>query len=146
MSLTGSNFGAVVGTFIAPGVGTVVVGFVGGMVASMLSGSVHSTLQKSVRDLELSDEQRKRTQEICSRVIAQHEAYRRQMHAVFDQLFLEKRIQLKSAFDSIAEATMKGESIREGLGGIAQAFGKELAFDNGAQVRAALRRGSVLEF
>jgi hypothetical protein len=146
VSFTGSNFGAVVGTFIAPGIGTVVGGFVGGMVTSMLSGSMHSALQKSVRDLELSNEQRKRTQEYCARIIAQHNEYCRQMNAVFDQFFLEKRTQLKTAFDSIAEATLRGESIREGLEGIAQAFGKQLAFESGAEVRAHLRSGRVLEF
>ncbi|POB00462.1 hypothetical protein C2134_01545 [Chromobacterium sinusclupearum] len=146
MSLTGSNFCAVVGTFVAPGIGTIVGGFVGGMVSSMLSGSVHATLQQSVRDLELSDEQRRRTQEVCARLVAQHREYRQQMHAVFDQFFLEKRTQLKSAFDSIAEATMHGESIHEGLAGVAQAFGKQLAFENGAQVRSRLRGGQVIEF
>lgn len=146
MSLTGANFGAVVGTFIAPGVGTIVGGFVGGMVASMLSGSVHSTLQQAVRNLELSNEQRKRTQEFCARIIADHNEYREQMNAVFDQFFLEKRKQLKAAFESIADATLQGGSIREGLEGIAQAFGKELSFQSGAEVRTRLRSGPVLEF
>jgi len=36
--------------------------------------------------------------------------------------------------------------IREGLEGIAQAFGKQLAFESGAEVRAHLRSGRVLEF
>ncbi len=145
-SMTGSNFGAVVGTFIAPGVGTLVGGFVGGMVASLLSGSLHSALQKSMHDLELSNEQRERTKEICARIVAQHDEYREQMHAVFDQFFLEKRTQLKSAFDVIAAATLRGESINEGLEGIAQSFGKQLAFENGGQVRSRLRSGQVLEF
>lgn len=145
-SMTGSNFGAVVGTFIAPGVGTIVGGFVGGMVASLVSGSLHSALQQSVRDLELSNEQRNRTQEICARIVAQHNDYRRQMHEAFDEFFLEKRTQLKAAFDNIAAATLRGESIKEGLEGIAQTFGKELAFENGAQVRSRLRSGQMLEF
>ena len=146
MSLTGSNLGAVLGTFVAPGVGTVVGGFVGGMVASIMSGSIHAALQKSVHDLELSNEQRKRTEAFCARMIAEHQAYRKQMDLVFDQFFLEKRTQLKSAFDSMANATLRGESLREGLEGVAQAFGKELAFTGGADVRARLKSGAVLEF
>ncbi|HDR9277442.1 TPA: hypothetical protein QDB24_005582 [Burkholderia vietnamiensis] len=146
MSLTGSNFGAVVGTFIAPGVGTIVGGFVGGMISSMLSGSMHSTLQQSVHALELSNEQHARTQAICARLVSQHQEYRRQMTMVFDQFFLEKRTELRSAFDSISEATMRGDSIRQGLEGVAQAFGKQLAFDNGAQIRSRLRSGQALDF
>jgi hypothetical protein len=146
MSLTGSNLGAVLGTFVAPGVGTVVGGFVGGMVASIMSGSIHAALQKSVHDLELSNEQRKRTEAFCARMIAEHQAYRKQMDLVFDQFFHEKRTQLKAAFDSMADATLRGESLREGLEGVAQAFGKELAFKSGAEVRARLKSGAVLEF
>ncbi|KVQ73283.1 hypothetical protein WK07_25215 [Burkholderia multivorans] len=146
MSLTGSNLGAVIGTFIAPGVGTIVGGFVGGMVSSMLSGSMHSMLQQSVRALELSDEQRERTQAICARLVWQHQEYRRQMSVVFEQFFLEKRTELKSAFDSISEATMRGDSIRQGLEGVAQAFGKRLAFDSGAHIRSRLRSGQALDF
>lgn len=146
MSLTGSNFGAVIGTFIAPGVGTIVGGFVGGMVSSMLSGSMHSTLQQSVRALELSNEQRARTQAICARLVSQHQEYRRQMTVVFDQFFLEKRTELKSAFDIISDATTRGDGIRQGLEDVAQAFGKQLAFANGAQIRSRLRSGQALEF
>jgi hypothetical protein len=145
-SLTGSNFGAILGTFCAPGIGTVVGGVIGGMIASMLSGGVYSTLKRSVHDLELSNEQREKTQEFCAYIISQHKEYRRQMDAIFDQFFFEKRKKIKSAFNSIADATMRGESIRGGLEDIAQAFGKQLAFKNGAEIRAQLRSGKILEF
>ncbi|MDR8865306.1 hypothetical protein FEP93_05757 [Burkholderia multivorans] len=68
------------------------------------------------------------------------------MSVVFEQFFLEKRTELKSAFDSISEATMRGDSIRQGLEGVAQAFGKRLAFDSGAHIRSRLRSGQALDF
>lgn len=54
-SLINSNFGAAVGTFVAPGAETQLGGFVGGMVASILSREFHFNLQQSVHEHELAN-------------------------------------------------------------------------------------------
>ncbi|QZA82250.1 hypothetical protein [Deefgea piscis] len=145
-SLTGANLGALIGTAALPGVGTVVGSFIGGMAASLLSGSMYAALQKSVQDMQLSDENRKNVEAACAKLIMMHIAYRHDMHLLFDEFFQEKQAQLKWAFDKIADASANGESIHEGLAGVANAFGKELAFESTQSLRLHLQSKEALRF
>ncbi|WP_157201859.1 hypothetical protein [Massilia sp. Root335] len=146
VSMTGSNLGAIVGTAVLPGVGTLVGGLVGGMVASMLGGQLHAELMRSVANLDASSALRQRTQALCLRLKAQHEAYKVEMHAAFDVFFREKSLALKQGFDLISAASAEGASIHDGLSRIAVAMNKDLAFGTREAFSSQLRSGRALEF
>jgi hypothetical protein len=146
VSMTGSNLGAIVGTAILPGVGTLVGGLVGGMVASMLGGQLHAELMRSVANMDASNALRQRTQDLCLRLKAQHEAYQVEMHAAFDVFFREKSLALKQGFDLISAASAEGASIHDGLSRIAVAMNKELAFGTREAFSSHIRSGRALEF
>lgn len=146
VSMTGSNLGAIVGTAVLPGVGTLVGGLVGGMVASMLGGQLHAELMRSVANMDASNALRQRTQALCLKLKAQHEAYQLEMHAAFDVFFEEKSLALKQGFDLISAASAEGASIHDGLSRIAVAMNKELAFGTREAFSSHLRSGRALEF
>lgn len=146
VSITGSNLGAIAGTVILPGIGTVVGGLIGGMVVSMLGGRLHTELMQSVAALDASDARRLRTQAVCAHLIRQHEAYRQEMHLVFDHFFAEKRQELKSGFDLISSASINGESIQDGLALIARAMNKQLAFESQEAFTRHIQSNATLSF
>lgn len=145
VSMTGSSFGAMVGTAVLPGVGTVIGGMLGGMVVSCLSGQLHAELMRSVAAMDESNKLRQRTQAMCDHIVRQHEGYRQEMHALFDHFFAEKRQELKSGFDAISTASLEGRSIHDGLEVIARAMGKKLAFASTTDMVRHLRSGTALE-
>lgn len=153
MSMAGSALGGMLGSMAVtslalagPGLGILVGGMIGGMVASMLSGSLYNALQESVRSLEASNQLRRRTQEMCDRLLADHHAYQAKVQATFSKYFAEKDTALQAGFDAISNALVKGESIHAGLQQIATAMGEELRFATTEEFKKHLRSRQVLQF
>ena len=144
-SMTGANFGAILGSAIIPGAGTIVGGLIGGMVASMMSSSVFNALKNSAKSRELSDMQREQIHNYCQHLIQEERAYREHIMSIYDSYFDHKQSSIEDAFDDISAAIQNGQNIDKGLQKLGDVFGVELPFQNNNDFKNHIASNKILK-
>jgi len=145
-ALTGSNIGAIAGTFIAPGVGTVIGSIIGGIVYSMASQSLFAQMNEMAEQTQLSKERLEAVKALTSKLIEEEKKYQRETLAQM-ALYLEaKESEICLGFEKTLLAMRNGENVSEGLSLISEALNLDVKFVNSTQMENIISKGKVIKF